>query len=223
MAKNISKSFMDQPDEEQTSESYISIGLGLLVVVVVGILLYNYFTQKNATQNQPTDVTQEASSAAAPGSTYTVAAGDTLWSIAEKAYNDGYKWTDIAKANNIQNTDSLETGQQLSLPDLSVAATSASPEALVEASPVIEESQAPTASPIAVTEPTTSPTPAASEVTKPAVTITGTTYTVVKGDTLWDIACRAYGDCYAWVRIAEANKLANPSLIHPGNEFALPR
>ena len=32
--------------EEQLSESYISVGLGLLVVVVVGILLYNYFTQK---------------------------------------------------------------------------------------------------------------------------------------------------------------------------------
>jgi nucleoid-associated protein YgaU len=53
--------------------------------------------------------------------------------------------------------------------------------------------------------------------------VTGDTYTVVKGDNLWTIAVRAYGDGYKWVSIASVNKLANPNLIYPGAVFTLPR
>jgi len=53
--------------------------------------------------------------------------------------------------------------------------------------------------------------------------ITGGTYTVVKGDNLWKIAVRAYGDGYKWVEIARENKLANPNLIHAGNVLRLLR
>ena len=49
------------------------------------------------------------------------------------------------------------------------------------------------------------------------------TYTVVEGDSLWDIAVRSYGDGYQWVKIAKANNLANPDLIYPGNVFKIPR
>lgn len=53
--------------------------------------------------------------------------------------------------------------------------------------------------------------------------ITGETYKVVKGDHLWGIAVRTYGDGYQWVKIARANNLTNPDLIHPGNVLTLPR
>jgi len=53
--------------------------------------------------------------------------------------------------------------------------------------------------------------------------ITGSSYTVVKGDYLWDIAVRAYGDGYKWTEIAKANNLVNPSLIFSGNVLRLPR
>lgn len=53
--------------------------------------------------------------------------------------------------------------------------------------------------------------------------ITGATYEVVKGDNLWNIAVRAYGDGYKWSEIARENHLVNPGLIHPGNILALPR
>lgn len=56
-----------------------------------------------------------------------------------------------------------------------------------------------------------------------AQTIKGDTYVVAKGDTLWDISCRAYADCYKWVEIAKANNLTNPGLIEVGQEFKLPR
>lgn len=55
------------------------------------------------------------------------------------------------------------------------------------------------------------------------VTITGKEYTVQHGDYLWKIALEAYGDGYAWVRIANANHLTNPNLIHAGNVFIVPR
>jgi len=53
--------------------------------------------------------------------------------------------------------------------------------------------------------------------------ISGATYEVQKGDNLWNISIRAYGDGYKWVQIARENKLVNPNLIHPGNVLALTR
>ncbi len=53
--------------------------------------------------------------------------------------------------------------------------------------------------------------------------IASESYTVTKGDCLWDIAVKAYGDGYRWVEIARENNLSNPNLIHPGNILTLPR
>lgn len=53
--------------------------------------------------------------------------------------------------------------------------------------------------------------------------ISGATYEVQKGDTLWAIAVRAYGDGYKWSEIARENKLVHPNLIHSGNILVLPR
>ncbi len=53
--------------------------------------------------------------------------------------------------------------------------------------------------------------------------ITGSSYNVIKGDNLWTISVRAYGDGYKWVEIARVNNLHNPNLIHSGNVLRLPR
>ncbi len=66
---------------------------------------------------------------------------------------------------------------------------------------------------------TPSPTP---QVVQPNA-ITGNTYTVQKGDDLWNIAVRAYGDGYKWVDIAKANNLQNPNLLFSGNTLQIPR
>lgn len=169
-------------------ESYISITLGFLVVIVGGLLAYNYFS-KNKAEQQPAQEAvseQKTEEKTELPSTHTVVAGETLWSIAEKFYNSGYNWVTIAKENKIADPGTIEVGQVLSLPKAEVIR--------------------PTSENIAST---------ATEVTK--------TYTVVKGDYLWKIAVEQLGDGYAWVKIAQINNLANPSLIHPGNILTLPR
>lgn len=50
------------------------------------------------------------------GDTYTVVHGDDLWDIAVSAYGDGYKWVEIAKANNLKNPDVIHSGNVLTLP-----------------------------------------------------------------------------------------------------------
>lgn len=46
-----------------------------------------------------------------PAKTYTVKKGDTLWSICKKELNDGSKYKEIAKLNNISNPNLIYTGQ----------------------------------------------------------------------------------------------------------------
>lgn len=51
--------------------------------------------------------------------------------------------------------------------------------------------------------------------------ITPKTYTVVKGDTLWDIAARFYGSGTKWGEIAEKNGITNPKLLQIGTVLYL--
>jgi len=68
------------------------------------------------------------------------------------------------------------------------------------------------------------PTSTEEETVSPQTSsVTDDSYTVAKGDSLWKIAVRAYGDGYKWVEIARANNLANPNIIHAGNILTLPR
>ena len=47
------------------------------------------------------------------------------------------------------------------------------------------------------------------------------TYTVKKGDTLWDIACRFYGDGTKWRAIAAKNGVADPRKLQVGKVLTL--
>lgn len=48
------------------------------------------------------------------------------------------------------------------------------------------------------------------------------TYTVKKGDTLWNIAKKELGDGTRYKEIAKLNNIANPNKIYPGQVFRLP-
>ena len=57
-----------------------------------------------------------------------------------------------------------------------------------------------------------------------AAPVAGRRYTVKKGDSLWKIAKRFYGDPYKWRRIYEANqaRLSNPNRVRPGMVLTIP-
>ncbi|MDD4785495.1 MAG: LysM peptidoglycan-binding domain-containing protein, partial [Candidatus Shapirobacteria bacterium] len=50
-------------------------------------------------------------------------------------------------------------------------------------------------------------------------------YKVVKGDNLWEIAVRAYGDGYKWVNIYQENKVKfnSPDLLEIGMVLIIPK
>jgi len=172
------------------NESTISMVLGALVIVVVGVLVINYFRGREPGTTLPTGVTTEEESMSLPR-THTVVAGETLWSIAEKYYESGYNWVDIAQENKLANAGLIESGQKLSIPDVPAKLATAEKQEITSGSG--------------------------------ETAISGSTYEVVKGDSLWKIAVRAYGDGYRWVEIAKENELLNPNIIHAGNILILPR
>lgn len=47
-------------------------------------------------------------------------------------------------------------------------------------------------------------------------------WVVKKGDSLWSIAAREYGDSASWRLIADANHISNPRLLEPGRGLIIP-
>ncbi len=101
-------------------DSLVSLFLGLAVVIVIGVLIVNYvkgrpqMKQQTAAQQEQQNATESAKLPA----THTVAAGETLWSIAETTIGSGYNWVDIAKANNMTNPDHITAGEKLTIPSV---------------------------------------------------------------------------------------------------------
>lgn len=207
VAAQKSPSLLDRMESEvQSNQSRVSLILGGLIVLVVGVLIFNYFN-KNSDKSEitpsaeQTEIEEDVSPEKLPGK-YTIKEGDTLFTIAQKYYQDGYKFTEIVKANNLASADMIEVGQTLEIPKI---ATTSTPE------------------PVVVTPaPTTDAVVDA--VISYGVPITGDTYTVVEGDWLSTISARAYnGDVMAYSKIATANNIANPDLIEPGMVLTIPR
>lgn len=182
------------------SEQNISMILGGLVIVVIGILIFNYFRgvgrKIEAPTGQPTSgevklIEEEGGKLVPEGlpKTHTVLGGEHLWKIAETYFGSGYNWVDIAQENNLANPNRLLVGQELTIPKAEVI------------------------------EPVELPTTSLGEA------ISGDKYTVEKSDNLWEIAVRAYGDGYQWTKVWQANEnlVKNPDIIQPGQVLSIPR
>lgn len=196
---------MAEKVEPKISESYVSMALGAIVVLVIGVLIFNYFSKINKTSNEQGKISEGVQTTASPTpaskatssenlvtlsntsseQSYTVAAGDSLWKISEKFYGTGFNWKLIASANNLVNPRVIHSGNTLRIPDASTAKL-----------------------------------PATGIVT---ASITGTTYVVAKGDTLWNIAVRSYGDGFAWDKISKANNNVDPRSLKIGMSLNIPR
>lgn len=198
--------------ETSSNQSKLSLVLGALIVLVVGILIFNYFSKPKSEVGpaQQIQAEEDVSPDSLPGK-YTVKDQDTLFIIAEKYYQDGYKYSEIAKANNLSDPNSIEKGQILEIPKLeeTMAQVQASPQ------PNIVPAGEKGADPGGGT--------GGANTTIWGPRIEGDSYTVMEGDWLSKIAGRAYGDIYAYPKIAEANKIPNPDLIEPGQVLKIPR
>jgi nucleoid-associated protein YgaU len=198
------------------NESSISMALGAVVILIVGLLVVNYFRGLDTGTTLPPVDTEDLLSTDLP-TTHTVEVGEDLWKISETYYESGYNWVDIAEENSLSAPYTIEVGQELTIPDIEPRLVKdESEEELTDEmieTDISEDLEVSDVDKLTDTKPETTISDSISE----------STYTVVKGDTLWGIALRAYGDGYRWVDIARENKLVNPDLIHQGNVFVLPR
>lgn len=220
--KTTPQNYLDKLEAEVTSnQSRLSLILGALIVIVAGILIFNYFN-KNKAEVGPAGQTEQTQMDVSPQNLpgkYTVKDGDTLFTIAEKYYQDGSKFTEIMKANNLTNENFVEVGQVLEIPKIETI-SAATPAASVAESPAPTEMPSPTPLPT----PTAQMTTPLTGTTNWGPVITTATYVVQEGDWLSKIAARAYnGDILAYKKLAEVNKIPNPDLIFPGQVITIPR
>lgn len=219
----------------KANPSKVSMVLGALIVLVIGILSFNYLNKGKPTlgpaqqNNQQETISADVTPDNLPGK-YTVKDGDTLFLIAEKYYKDGEKFTEIANANNLSDVNTLTVGQSLEIPKLPDTQAMATPTTTTEpsASPEDSASPAPTASAAPVVEPQPEQQPTDLAVGGGNTTIwgpkiEGSTYTVQEGDWLSTISARAYGDIFSFQKIAAANNIQNPDYIVPGMVLKIPR
>lgn len=201
----------EKVEEPKLSESYVSMALGAVVVLVIGILIFNYFSKINKSkpseeaqkqetaQSSPTPSEAPKTAGTKPTTlsqtsseqSYTVVHGDNLWNISVKFYGSGYNWKMIATANNLVNPRVIHAGNVLKIPSATVST--------LPATGVVGSGMTTRSS------------------------ITGSTYTVSGGDTLWSIAVRAYGDGFAWNKISGANNNLNPRSLKSGMTLNIPR
>jgi nucleoid-associated protein YgaU len=157
------------------------------------------------------DKTKAAQAAAAkPGggaAKYVVKKEDTLWRIAERAYKSGYNFKDVVAYNKISNPNTIVAGQVLVLPPVKPGLPT-DPTVLAQGGVGGPEVQGDIAPDGAMTT---------------SVTSTSPSYTVVKGDTLWSIAERSFGDGFSWKEIAKANNVSDPTKLEPGTVLVIPR
>jgi LysM repeat protein len=144
-------------------------------------------TVASALESQPvSDVT--------PATTYTIAHGDSLSTIAKK---NGLTKAELAAANHLKTSAVLHVGQKLIIPSKSAPATTTA---------------APAPATTAATMPETAAAPA-------GPTTEATKHTVKAGETLGGIA-RKYGVRQG--ELAVANNITDPRKIQPGQELIIP-
>jgi nucleoid-associated protein YgaU len=182
------------------NEETISMFLGLVIVVVVVGMIFNFFQKRRGEITIPgvnSDLVLEGNKTtgdkAVVEGEYVVKKGDSLWNIAVANYGDGFRWTEIVKDNELKTT-TLEVGQKIKLR--------------------------------AKAEPVKKDTVAEEKVQdSKGVSVDESTYTVVRGDSLWNIAVNKYGDGYKWVMIWQNNKskLSSPDKLEIGMALVLPK
>lgn len=106
-------------EQLKLSESYVSLILGAVVVLILSLVFFVFIKGNNSSKD-----TLPATDSIIPfvtktvEKTYILQENETLWEVAVKFYGDGFKWPDIAKANNLEATaDYVPPGTKLIIPN----------------------------------------------------------------------------------------------------------
>ncbi len=100
-------------------ESYPSLILGAIIVIILGLLVANFLSKRGTGQietGDQTQISQGQEGAPQAGSEYIVVANDSLSKISEKVYGDQKYWPILAKLNNVSRPNLLYVGTKLTLP-----------------------------------------------------------------------------------------------------------
>jgi len=93
----------------------IHVGNKLIIPTIAPTFLQEKSVVQNIKQDsQKQNVVMQNNSITT--ATYTIKPGDNLWDIAVRAYGDGFKWPEIAKANNLENPDLIFSDNLLQIP-----------------------------------------------------------------------------------------------------------
>ncbi len=180
----------------KSTEEIVSMFLGLVIVIVVTSLVFNFIQRRKGVVTIPgisdinitkEDLNNSKETITIAENSYEVLKNDSLWKIAEEKYNSGFAWVEIARANKLDKPYQIEVGQKLILPK-------------------IDKKE------VVVAGKNTETTIAVGE------------YKVIKNDSLWKIAVRAYGDGYQWVKIWQKNKskFIDPNKLEIGMVLDIP-
>lgn len=109
-------------EELKLSESYVSLMLGVVVVLVLSAVFFMFI--RGGALDNASDVSESNSiptqATLQNPRTYTLKDGEGLWDVAVKYYGDGYKWVEIAKANNLteEQANQLGPGSKIIVPEI---------------------------------------------------------------------------------------------------------
>jgi nucleoid-associated protein YgaU len=188
---NKSKGFFDAP---RFSESYSSLVLGIVVVIIGTAILLSLVRGKNTTPKPESNLSLQNT-------------GTTIEDNSEVTFTEDERIISSATKRPDDPTPTQEVKE-----DKKPTAT-----------PTVAPTAVPTASKSPTLIPTKKPVAKVTKAPQKEVLKQGTNYIVKEGETLWGIAEKTYKSGYNWVDIARANKLSNPDSLATGMKLVLPK
>lgn len=124
-ASNQAFSFNEIRKQIKLDESYVSLVLGFLVVIVIFIAAIFFLkgekivNEKDLSTSPTPNVSGSATvspASNAKGKIYVMQENESLWDIAVREYGDGFAYTRIIEANNFENPDYVPPGTKIIIP-----------------------------------------------------------------------------------------------------------
>ena len=97
-------------------DNYAGLILGAIIVVILGLLVANFFSKRNQEIGNGVNTSQAQEQQAENSTQYKVVSGDSLSKISEKLYGSGDMWPVLARVNNIANPSLIYADTNLEIP-----------------------------------------------------------------------------------------------------------